>query len=153
MHPPVGPTDLPVKPVDPPLAIDPILTRASVTFHTNDEDKDKGTRVSVYVLLNDGRTTVAAISDHFGKFDDHSDAGPFTLLMVTPVGRERLKTGLVEIHLAPSKETGLTIGSSDTWRFSFFLDLFFADGGHLIARANGVELDTWSNLSAPFGIE
>jgi hypothetical protein len=141
-----------VKPDDPPLEPDPILTRASVTFHTNDEDKDPGVRVSVYVLLNDGRTTVAAISDHFGHFDDHSDAGPFTLLMVRPVSRARLKTGHVEIHLAPPIEAGLVI-SNDTWRFNFFLDLLFADGGHLIAKANGVELNVFSKLSAPFGIE
>jgi hypothetical protein len=130
---------------------DPILTRASVTFHTNDEDRDSDTLVTVNVLLNDGRTTVATIEDHFGHFDDHSDAGPFTLLMVRPVSRELLKTGRVEIQLDRlSLHAGPNIGG-DTWRFNFLLDLLFADGGHLFARANGIELHRLS--SALFGIE
>jgi hypothetical protein len=116
-----------------------------MTFHTNDEAKDNGMCVSV---LNDGRTIVAAITDHFGHFDDHSDAGPFTLMMVRPVGREGLKMGRVEIHLAPP----VNAGGDDTWRFNFLLDLLFSDGAHLLARATGLELgESLPTLS--FGIE
>jgi hypothetical protein len=45
-------------PVAPPDT-DPILTRASVTFHTNDDDKKADSRVKVDVRLSDGRTIVA----------------------------------------------------------------------------------------------
>ena len=53
-----------------------MLTRASVSFHTNGEDKDGDTQVEVTVRLID-QTVVASIADAFGPFDDNSDAGPF----------------------------------------------------------------------------
>ena len=37
----------------------PMLLRASVSFHTNDEDKDDDTQVDVYVFAADKRTIVA----------------------------------------------------------------------------------------------
>ena len=62
--------------------------------------------------------------------------------------------GFVEYSyvVAHAIEPGLLI-DTDTWRFSFFLDLLFSDGGHLVARANGVELDVGPNRSQSFGIE
>src|SRR5215475_13927679 len=75
---------MPEPPVPPPP--DPLLTRASVTFHTNDDDKDNDTLVEVEVRLSD-QTVVAKLSDHLGHFPDHSDAGPFVLLMVHPARR------------------------------------------------------------------
>src|SRR5215471_5663626 len=76
-----------VPPVPPPP--DPLLTRASVTFHTNDDDKDNDTLVKVEVRLGDQRTVVAKLCDFLGHFPDHSDAGPFTLLMVHPARRSQ----------------------------------------------------------------
>ena len=122
---------MPEPPVPPPP--DPLLTRASVTFHTNDDDKDNDTLVEVEVRLSD-QTVVAKLSDHLGHFPDHSDAGPFVLLMVHPARRSQLRTGSVNI-LAFA-----TFGHGDTWRFNFVVDLLFDDGAHLLARANGVQL-------------
>jgi hypothetical protein len=142
-------------PVAPPDT-DPMLTRASVTFHTNDDDKKADSLVTVLVRLNDGRTIVAQMSNYLGRFGDHSDSGPFTLLMVHPVRRERLKTGQVEIHLAATPNTSILPPHiySDTWRFNFLLDLLFEDGSHLIARANGVELNSIGiDVHQSFGIE
>ena len=69
--------------------------------------------------------------------------------MVRPVSRELLKTGRVEIQLDRLK---FHVGpGGDTWRFNFLLDLLFADGGHLFARANGIELHQVSSVL--FGIE
>src|SRR4029078_2596940 len=96
-----------------------VLTRASVTFHTNDEDKDDDSRVEVTVRLLDQTVVVARISDTFGHFDDHSDAGPFDLLITQAVTRGELKTGSVAIKIEPN--------GKDTWRFNFFLDLLFDD--------------------------
>ena len=42
-----------------------LLTRASVSFHTNGEDKDDDSRVNVAVRLMD-QTLVASIADEFG---------------------------------------------------------------------------------------
>jgi len=120
-----------------------ILTRASVSFHTNDEDKDDDSRVEVTVRLMD-QTVVASIADEFGHFDDHSEAGPFDLLITQAASRGALKTGSVAVKISPN--------GNDTWRFNFFLDLLFDDGAHLIARANGLEI-TESRQEQSFGIE
>jgi hypothetical protein len=120
-----------------------VLTRASVSFHTNDEDKDGDSQVEVTVRLMD-QTVVASIADEFGHFDDHSDAGPFDLLITQAANRGALKTGSVAVKISPN--------GNDTWRFNFFLDLLFDDGAHLIAWANGLEV-TESRQEQSFGIE
>jgi hypothetical protein len=120
-----------------------VLTRASVSFHTNDEDKDGDSRVEVTVRLMD-QTVVASIADEFGHFDDHSEAGPFDLLITQAASRGALKTGSVAVKISPN--------GNDTWRFNFFLDLLFDDGAHLIAWANGLEV-TESRQEQSFGIE
>ena len=120
-----------------------LLIRVSVSFHTNDEDKDDDSRVDVTVRLMD-QTVVASIADEFGHFDDHSDAGPFDLLIKQAATRGELKTGSVAVKIEPN--------GNDTWRFNFFLDLLFDDGAHLIAWANGLEL-TESRQEQSFGIE
>ena len=141
---------MPEPPVPPPP--DPLLTRASVTFHTNDDDKDNDTLVEVEVRLSNG-TVVAKLSDHLGHFDDHSDAGPFVLLMVQPVHRSQLRTGSVNI-LAFANTTLPPFGHGDTWRFNFVVDLLFDDGAHLLARANGVQLKSQGAAAQQsFGIE
>jgi hypothetical protein len=139
-------------PIDP--VPDPTLTRASISLHTNDDDKNDESRVDVRLLVEEGRTLVAKLSGFFGQVDDHSDIGPFTLVMFEPVGRNKLKNGHVEILLShPHPQSGPVIPSDDIWRFSFFLDLFFADGGHLFAKANDVALSIYSPNSRTFGIE
>ena len=120
-----------------------VLTRASVSFHTNDEDKDGDSQVEVTVRLMD-QTVVASIADEFGHFDDNSDAGPFDLLITQAASRGALKTGSVAVKISPN--------GNDTWRFNFFLDLLFDDGAHLIAWANGLEV-TESRQEQSFGIE
>ena len=120
-----------------------LLTRASVSFHTNGEDKDDDTRVEVTVRLMD-QTVVASIADEFGHFDDDSDAGPFDLLITQAATRGMLKTGSVAVKIEPH--------GRDTWRFNFFLDLLFDDAAHLIAWANGLEV-TESRREQSFGIE
>ena len=120
-----------------------VLTRASVSFHTNDEDKDGDSRVEVTVRLMD-QTVVASIADEFGHFDDHSDAGPFDLLITQAATRGALKTGSVAVKIDPNGD--------DTWRFNFFLDLLFEDNAHLIAWANGLEVSE-SRQQQSFGIE
>ena len=120
-----------------------LLTRASVSFHTNGEDKDDDTRVEVTVRLMD-QTVVASIADEFGHFDDDSDAGPFDLLITQAATRGMLKTGSVAVKIKPE--------GRDTWRFNFFLDLLFDDEAHLIAWANGLEVSQ-SRREQSFGIE
>ena len=122
---------------------DAVLNRASVTFHTNDEDKDNDTWVDVVVKLIDG-SEVTSIGDQFAHFGDNSDAGPFDLIPIKSATRGQLKTGSVTVTISPN--------GNDTWRMNFFVDLLFEDGAHLFARANGLEL-TESRKSQSFGIE
>ena len=120
-----------------------VLTRASVSFHTNDEDKDNDTWVEVSVKLIDG-SVVTSLTDQFAHFGDNSDAGPFDLVPVKQATRGELKTGNVTVSISPN--------GNDTWRMNFFVDLLFEDGAHLLARANGIEL-TESRKAQSFGIE
>jgi hypothetical protein len=110
----------------------PMLTRASVTFHTNDEDKDDDTQVDIFVYAADQKTVVAKLTECFGHFNDNSDSGPYNLVLVKSVSRDDLKMGHVDLEIEPN--------GNDTWRFNFLLDLYFSDGGHLLAKAAGVEL-------------
>jgi len=126
---------------------DPTLTGATITFQTNDDDKNDDTSVLVDVdaLLPRGRTVVAEITGAFGNFGNNSEAGPFALpVLVTGVTRDQFKAGSVTISI-------FTHGD-DTWRFNFLVDLIFSDGAHLLARANGIEL-TQDTPSQSFGIE
>jgi len=121
----------------------PTLVGANITFHTNDEDKNSDTLVSVSV--QDSAATIAAqIEDNFQHFANHSDAGPYDLLLVNQLTRDQLKTGHMTI--------GITPNGSDTWRFNFFLDLRFSDGSHLFARASRLQLTETFN-GQNFGIE
>jgi hypothetical protein len=124
------------------------LVRANVTFHTNDDDKDHDTAVGVYVVLRD--ETIAYIYDEFGKFRDHSDAGPYTLILVRPLGRMAFKQAHVVVGIDPV--VGPVGGAGDTWRFNFVVDLVFQDGSHLLSKASGLELSTWNRFQE-FGIE
>ena len=121
-----------------------MLERASITFQTNDDDKDSNTNIFVGVRLMD-ETVVATLNNTFGTFHDNTERGPFDLELMAPQTRGDLKTGHVIIQIT-------TEGFSDTWRFNFFLDLYFDDRAHLIARATGLELSE-SNVKVSFGIE
>ncbi len=120
-----------------------VLTRASITFQTNDEDKDDSTLLDVSVALMDG-TVVAQVSDFFGTFHDNNEDGPYDLELVDPRTRGELKGGNVTLKIGPD--------GNDTWRFNFFLDLLFDDDAHLIAWARGLELSD-SQVEQSFGVE
>src|SRR5215469_12161217 len=121
--------------------MEPTLVSANITFHTNDEDKDHDT--VVHVSVQKGPTVAAQITDRFQHFNDHSDAGPFDLEVVTPLARDELKTGNMTIKITPN--------GNDTWRFNFFLDLRFSDGSHLFARASRLQM-TKDQFQYSFGI-
>jgi hypothetical protein len=120
-----------------------VLTRASISFQTNDEDKDIDTLLDVTVALMDG-TVVAQVSDFFGTLHDNHEDGPYDLELVDPRTRGEMKGGNVTLKISPE--------GNDTWRFNFFLDLLFDDDAHLIAWARGLELSD-SQREQSFGVE
>lgn len=107
------------------------LVASNVFFHTNNEDKDFDTHVTVTVRQADG-IVAARISNDFGHFNDHNDSGPFNLIIRNPSDKEALRSGNTTIRIDPN--------GNDTWRFNFDLDLVFSDGTHLSSHADGLEL-------------
>lgn len=118
------------------------LTNASIKFHTNDDDKDGDTHVTVEV--RDFNQVVAArIDSDFGKFRDQTDNGPFQLSVKNASTKTDMQRGNVTIRINPN--------GNDTWRFNFYLDLLFSDGTRLQGSANDIELRNTASQS--FGLE
>lgn len=120
--------------------MEPLLTNASINFHTNDEDKDDDTHVTITVKDENG-TTAARLDSNFSHFSDHSDAGPYPLAIRSSSGKALMQRGSITIRVDPN--------GHDTWRFNWELDLHFSDGSHLGAAVTGNQLsqnakqDTW----------
>jgi hypothetical protein len=118
------------------------LTNATITFRTNDNDKDDNTHV--IVTIHDAANQVAArISSDFEHFDNNSTHGPFGLTIENPSTFENLQTGSVAIHIDP-------VGH-DTWKFNAYVDLYFSDGQHLSGEFGNQQL-TQDNRDTSVGI-
>ena len=128
---------------DGPDEIGPTLQEASISFHTNDDDKDPDAKVTVTVK-DFNNNPVALLSDTLGHFDDHSDNGPFRLPVLSNSSREQVRRGRVEIRIDPH--------GNDTWKFNFDLLLTFSDGTILGAGVDRLELSE-DNQVTGFGIE
>jgi hypothetical protein len=110
----------------------PILTHASILFHTNDEDKDDNSHVTVTVRDNDG-LIVSRIDDDFGHFNNDSDNGPFSLEVINPSERATMNAGTITLRIDPH--------GNDTWRFNFSYRLRFSDGTTIAGENDGLELN------------
>ncbi len=86
------------------MADSAVLTRASISFQTNDEDKDDDTVLDVTVALMDG-TVVARVSDFFGTLHDNHEDGPYDLELVDPRTRGEMKGGNVTLKISPGRAT------------------------------------------------
>ncbi|GAA2248044.1 hypothetical protein [Kitasatospora sp. NPDC001175] len=119
------------------------LTEATVTFHTNDENKDHDTNVTIEVRDRSGHTA-ARVSDTFGPFNDHTNNGPYNLTLINHASKDDLQGGNVLLRVDP-------VGN-DTWRFNLFVDLLFDDGSHLTVTADGLEVNEESEQQQTFGL-
>jgi hypothetical protein len=106
------------------------LTKATVYFHTNDEDKDDDTHVTLWVR-DRANTTAAFISSDFGHFDDRSD-NSFALQITNRSSWDILNQGVSTIRIDPN--------GHDTWHFNVHIDLLFSDGSHLSSDSSGLSL-------------
>ena len=112
----------------------PILTGATVSFHTTTDDKNWNTHLSVEVLTNDQPRQIAAhIDDDFGQFSDGSDHRLFPLLVNgSCFTRSIILGGRVRIRIDPN--------GNDTWRFDYNLTLTFSDGSSVPVPVQDVTL-------------
>ena len=121
----------------------PTLRNCTIKFHTNDDDKDDDTHVTVTV--RDGEQVITArIDNDFGHWDDNSDQGPFGLIIKNRSEKASLATGSITIRIDPN--------GSDTWKFNFYLDLVFDDGSRLSGGADGLKFNQ-DRREQQFGLE
>lgn len=118
------------------------LVNCNISFHTNDDDKDWDTELTVVVYDSEKRAA-ARISNNFGRFPDHEDNGPFSLKIYNQSSLEKLQSGYVDLRIDPN--------GHDTWKFNFFLDLIFDDGTRLSGGQDGLVL-TQDKRSQSFGL-
>jgi len=109
----------------------PNLSSSTIKFHTNDDDKDDDTHVTVTVRDANG-LIAARIDSDFGHFNDNSDNGPFGLHIINRSPKSAMENGSISIRIDPN--------GHDTWKFNFYLELIFDDGSVLPAGANGLSL-------------
>ena len=120
-----------------------LLKEATVSFHTNDENKDHDTNITIEVRDSSGGMA-ARVSDTFGPFPDHTNTGPYNLTTINRASKDDLQGGNVLLRVDP-------VGD-DTWRFNLLVDLLFDDGSHLTASADGLEVNEESEQQQTFGL-
>jgi hypothetical protein len=111
--------------------IEPALVGAKVSFHTNDEDKDGDTNITVTVQQSNG-IIAARVDDSFGGFPNDSDKGPYCLTIMNAGPKSAVAGGSVTVRIDPNGD--------DTWRFNFSITLLFSDGSSFDIAENNVEL-------------
>jgi predicted lipoprotein with Yx(FWY)xxD motif len=118
------------------------LTAARITFYTADDDKDFDTALNIQVLDPGG--AVAGITNIPPNiiFHDDSTNGPYELQVNPGFTAGNLNNGSVRLAVTPY--------GNDTWRFSFKLDLDFADHTSVPVLGNYLTLSESSRvLSVP----
>jgi hypothetical protein len=109
----------------------PNLLVPLISFHTNDEDKDGNTQVTV-ILREPNGAIAARIADDLGHFNDNSTSSDFALTVLDPTDRDTLLSGTITLRIDPNGE--------DTWRFNYLLRLIFNDGSSVFFERDGLEL-------------
>ncbi len=98
---------------------DPVLTSATASFHTNGDDKNADTALTISV--EKGPNEYAIVDGINGQtFNDHSDNGPFELKPEGTVHKSALQNATTTLKI-------VTHGD-DTWQFNYFLTLEYSDG-------------------------
>jgi aqualysin 1 len=111
----------------------PHLTFATISFHTNDEDKDYDTDATVEIYAKNGKLVASAGIGSWQRFANNEDDGPFNLTTLDPsVTMSSLHGGSVRIVIRPN--------GHDTWRFNFNTRINFSDGGSLSVGRVGVQM-------------
>jgi hypothetical protein len=95
-----------------------VLISVSATFHTNNDDKDDDTELTI--SLTKGNQLFATTPQPIlGLFDDGTNNGPFYLLVTPGVKKADIPNAITTVHIEPN--------GNDTWRFDYKLVLGFSD--------------------------
>src|SRR5262249_48182959 len=95
-----------------------ILTGAVARFHTNGDDKDWDTKLTI--TIEKGPDQFAKVQDIVGGFPDPSDTGPFGLQIQGVNSKADLRDATTTLQI-------VAVGN-DTWQFNYFLELTYSDG-------------------------
>jgi hypothetical protein len=91
-----------------------VIRNASISFHTNNDDKDVDTHVTITLVDEDG-VVAAPIDNNFGHFDDNIDSGAYALIITNPSAKTSLQSGKIIIRIDPN--------GHHTSRFSLYLSM------------------------------
>ncbi len=107
------------------------LIAATARFHTNDDDKDGETPLSIYVDGPMGRVAqVERIRGHFGR---DTESGPFALAVVRTIAHWELIDCRVRVHIDPARKR--------PWQFDLAIEFAFSDANASAYRWNDLLLD------------
>jgi hypothetical protein len=109
----------------------PNLLVPLISFHTNDEDKDGDTHVTITLREPNG-SIAAKLEGDLGHFNDNSTSQNFAFEVFDPTDRDKLLSGTITLRVDPN--------GNDTWRFNYFLTLIFDDGSRLFFERGGLSL-------------
>jgi hypothetical protein len=115
---------------------EPFLVSTIASFHTNDDDKDADTLLTITV--ESGPNQFAQADNILHLFDDHTDNGPFGLSVQGKIPKSALQGATTTVRIDP-------VGN-DTWRFNYFLDLVYSDGTHQRFSYFGKQLTENNNI-------
>ena len=110
----------------------PILSSVTISFHTNDDDKDPDTLVFVTINLSN-RTKVAHIDQIEDAFSINSDSKAYPLKVDTNITEDQIPGGTILIKTTKME-------GHDQWKFNFRIEMKFGEGPPIKREFSGVSL-------------
>jgi len=128
----------------------PVLLKASVTTHTNDDDKDHDTCIFVEVKNAAGDSLIAHAENHECSSDDskqYKDGSDHQFeLSADAVGMAKSDASGFKVHLWQETHGG---AGHDTWKFNATVTLQFSDRTNLTAQVKNVTLKSNGTSDRP----
>lgn len=130
---------------------EPVLIKATLKTHTNDDDKDHDTGIYVEVKSGDGQSLIAVANDRDEsasdgtQYKDDSDH-QFDLELGDAVGMTKSSCKGFKVKLWQQTHNGR---GHDTWKFNGKLILIFSDKSNLIASVENVTLESRGTNEQP----
>jgi hypothetical protein len=128
----------------------PVLLKAIVSTHTNDNDKDHDTCVFVEIKNAAGDSLIAHGENHECSSDDskqYKDGSDHQFeLSADAVGMARPDAGGFKVHMWQETHGGR---GHDTWKFNATVTLQFSDRTNLVAQVSDVTFESSSTEDRP----